>query len=647
MAVGFEGLRVVSFESRRSGELGGLLERLGARVRRAPALREVPVDASPTAAAFAERLLAGGLDVVVFLTGVGARALMAAVEPRFGRDAIRAALGRCVLAVRGPKPLAVLREWGLTPDILAPEPNTWRELLAALDEAGPMAGKRVAVQEYGESNGELLEALRQRGAEVLAVEVYAWALPEDLGPLQEAIRAIVAGEVDVLAFTSAQQARHLMLVADRMGLETGLRSALRRTVIGSVGPTCSRALHELGLGVDFEPDRTRMGDLARGLARGARGWLERKRASDARGVDVATARRVDLVWPEPEGGNGDPLHDSPFLRACRREKVPYTPIWIMRQAGRYLREYRELRAKVSFLEMCKRPELAAEVTLMAVDRLGVDAAIIFADILLVAEPMGAGLSFHEGEGPRILRPVRSARDVDALAEVEPEALSFVYEAVRMTRRALPPHVPLIGFCGAPFTVASYLIEGGASRHFQNTKMLMYRDPGAWHALMQRLVRASAGYLNGQIDAGAQAVQIFDSWVGCLSSDDYRAFVLPHTDALIHAVKPGVPIIYFGVDTAALLGAMRDTGVDVIGLDWRVNLRQTWACLGHDVAVQGNLDPVVLFATPAEIQRRARQILDEAENRPGHIFNLGHGVLPNTPVDHVLALVDEVHEYSRR
>jgi uroporphyrinogen decarboxylase len=586
--------------------------------------------------------------MVIFLTGVGARAMMAAIEKKHPRQAVVEALSKVITVARGPKPVAVLKEWGLSPSLLAGEPNTWNEVLAALDKAGPICGKRIAVQEYGELNEELTEALRSRGAEVSPVSIYGYALPEDLKPLQDAIRAIVAGQIDIALFTSAQQSRNLLKVAEDTGLDRDLRSALKRVLIGSVGPTCSATLRRLGLGVDFEPDRTKMGDLVRGVARSARLLLCRKQASEAIGVNVVNASRADLVWPKDVCGHAfDPLHCSPFLRACRREKTRYTPIWIMRQAGRYLREYRELRSKVSFLDMCKRPELAAEVTLMAVDRLGVDAAIIFADILLITEPMGVGLEFNEGEGPSILRPVRTGKDVDNLREVDPEALSFVFEAVRMTRRALRPDIPLIGFCGAPFTVASYMVEGGSSKNFVQTKMLMYRDPGAWHALMERLARASADYLNGQIDAGAQAVQLFDSWVGCLSEADYRQYVLPHTEALIHAVKPGVPIIYFGTDADPLLEAMRSTGVDVIGLDWRVSLSKTWERLGYDVGVQGNLDPVVLFATPAEIQRRAKLILDEAGGRPGHIFNLGHGVLPNTPVDHVLALVDAVHEYSSR
>jgi uroporphyrinogen decarboxylase len=320
----------------------------------------------------------------------------------------------------------------------------------------------------------------------------------------------------------------------------------------------------------------------------------------------------------------------------------------MRQAGRYLPEYRAMRARLGFLDLCRDPDAATEVTLLPVERFAVDAAILFADILLVLLPMGVDLEFARGEGPVIGRPVRSAGDVARLAEPDPvEAIPFVFETVRRVRAALADRVPLIGFAGAPFTVASYLIEGGASRDYLETKRFMLGDPDAWHALLGRLARITARYLNGQIAAGAQAVQLFDSWVGALSPDDYRAFVLPHTRAVIQALTPGVPVIHFGTGTAGLLELVRAAGGDVIGLDWRVDLGDAWARLGPDVGVQGNLDPAVLLAPPAEIRRRVRAILDRAAGRPGHVFNLGHGVLPHTPVDHVRALVDAVHELSAR
>jgi len=341
------------------------------------------------------------------------------------------------------------------------------------------------------------------------------------------------------------------------------------------------------------------------------------------------------------------LRDSVFMRACRREPVPYTPIWLMRQAGRYMREYREVRERMSFLELCKNPALAAEVTVTAAERLGVDAAIIFADILLITEPLGLELEFAKGEGPVIHNPVRSSKDVSRLRELEEiESLQFVFDAIRETRRALPGDLPLIGFAGAPFTLASYIVEGGASRNYVHTKTLMYNDSGAWHAMMSLIARGLVLYLNAQIAAGAQAVQLFDSWVGALGPDDYRQFVLPHTRTVIRGVKEGTPVLHFGTGTAALLELMREAGGDVIGLDWRVRLDEAWERIGHDVGVMGNLDPVALFANHEHLREQAALILKQADGRAGHIFNLGHGILPETPVENVIALVEAVHELSQ-
>jgi len=338
----------------------------------------------------------------------------------------------------------------------------------------------------------------------------------------------------------------------------------------------------------------------------------------------------------------------PFLAACRREKSPYTPVWLMRQAGRYMEEYRKLRAEHDFLELCKNSELAAEITMTPVERLGVDAAIIFADILLALEPMGIGLEYAKNGGPVIHHPVRSGKDVDALKEFSPQQeLSFVYEAVKRISNALNSKVPLIGFAGAPFTLASYLIEGGGSRNYVHTKKLFYNAPEAWKRLMERLANIVTEYLNCQISAGADAVQLFDSWAGCLTPTDYEQFVLPYNKVVIGGIKPGTPVINFSTGTAGLLKQIRAAGGDVIGLDWRVNLDEAWETIGYDIAIQGNLDPVALFASPKEIKARAADILRRAEGRPGHIFNLGHGVLPETPVDHVIALVDAVHELSSR
>jgi uroporphyrinogen decarboxylase len=320
----------------------------------------------------------------------------------------------------------------------------------------------------------------------------------------------------------------------------------------------------------------------------------------------------------------------------------------MRQAGRYLPDYRRVRDRMSLLELCKTPDAAAEVTVQPVDRLGVDAAILFADILLVVESFGVGLVYAKGEGPVIGRPVRTREDVARLPDVDPaDAVAFVFETVRLARRALAGRVPLIGFAGAPFTVASYLIEGGSSRNFVLTKRLMYSEADAWNALMEKLGTMTARYLHGQIAAGVDAVQLFDSWAGCLSPDAYRRYVLPHTRAVLAALPPHVPVIHFGTGTAGLLEAMRDAGGHLIGLDWRVDLDRAWARVGPDVGVQGNLDPAVLLSTTAEIKRGVAGVLSAAAGRSGHVFNLGHGVLPDTPWEHVRAMVDMVHELSRR
>ena len=341
------------------------------------------------------------------------------------------------------------------------------------------------------------------------------------------------------------------------------------------------------------------------------------------------------------------LTNCRFLKAARREATDTTPIWIMRQAGRYLPEYMSVRTKVTFIELCKSPELAAEVTLTAQRVLGVDAAILFADLLPMLEPMGIDLEYAKGEGPVIHNPIQSGADVDRIRELEDVgSLHFVFEAVMRIRRDLPADIPLLGFAGAPFTLASYAIEGGGSKNYIKTKTMMYTDEGAWRTLMERLSRSLIRYINAQIDAGCQAVQLFDSWAGCLSPDDYRTYVLPYTKQVITGIRSGTPVINFLTGNPALLPLLREAGGDVIGLDWRVNLADGWKTVGYDVAVQGNLDPVSLMADLPTLKRRAKAVLDATGGRPGHIFNLGHGVFPEVPPDHVKALVEMVHEMGR-
>jgi len=316
----------------------------------------------------------------------------------------------------------------------------------------------------------------------------------------------------------------------------------------------------------------------------------------------------------------------------------------MRQAGRYLPEYRAVRNTVSFLELCKRPDLAAEVTVTAQQVLGVDAAILFADLLPVLEPMGFQLEYTPGDGPRILNPVRARADLDHVRELENvDDLGFVYETIRLVRKNLPDDIPLLGFAGAPFTLASYAIEGGGSRDFARTKRIMYASPELWGGLMQRLANTLVRYVTKQVEAGCQAIQIFDSWAGCLSPHDYREYVLPYSKSLFDRLPAGAPTIHFLTGNPALLPLQREAGGSIIGCDWRIELDQAWETIGHDRAIQGNLDPVVLQGSLSTLRSGVKSILDDAGGRPGHIFNLGHGVLPETKPEHVKALVQMVHE----
>ncbi|MFM8291348.1 MAG: uroporphyrinogen decarboxylase [Planctomycetia bacterium] len=347
--------------------------------------------------------------------------------------------------------------------------------------------------------------------------------------------------------------------------------------------------------------------------------------------------------PPPAAGQPpDARSRSLMMRACRLEPVERTPVWLMRQAGRYLPEYRAVRDKVSFLELCKSPRLASEVMIATVERLGVDAAIIFSDLLPILEPMGFDLEFTAGEGPVIHNPVRAPADLARVRELaDVDRLGYVMDVVRATRAGIDDSIPVIGFAGAPFTLAGYCIEGGTSRAWLHTKTLMYRHEAAWHDLLGRLARAVSRYLVAQLDAGAQIVQLFDSWVGCLGPDDYRRYVLPHSRAALAEAARRAPVIHFATGNPALLPLLREAGGSVIGIDWRIDLDAGWAAVGHDRAVQGNLEPAVLLADRDTVRRRVREVLDRAGGRPGHIFNLGHGILPQTPVENVLELVAAV------
>lgn len=335
-----------------------------------------------------------------------------------------------------------------------------------------------------------------------------------------------------------------------------------------------------------------------------------------------------------------------FLRACRMQPVDVTPVWFMRQAGRYMPEYRAVRAKHSILDICKKPDVAAEVTITAAERLDVDAAIIFADLLLPVEPMGMRLRFEQGEGPILENPIRDDAAIGRLSTNGAGELGYVSEAIRRVVAHFGPRMPVIGFSGAPFTLASYMIEGGSSRNFVETKKLMYQAPRAWNNLMNKICSVLEPYLEAQVAAGATAIQLFDSWAGCLAVDDYEKYVLPHSVRLVQAVEGlGVPVIHFATDSGSLLRSMHKAGASVLGVDWRTPLDEAWTRVDLQPAVQGNLDPVALFAPLPELRRRVDDIMRRAAGRTGHIFNLGHGILPETPVENVIAAVKMVREFA--
>ena len=356
-------------------------------------------------------------------------------------------------------------------------------------------------------------------------------------------------------------------------------------------------------------------------------------------MDPKTLNPAAVAANSPDG--------SRFLRACLRQPVDCTPVWFLRQAGRYMQEYRDVRKHHTLVEICKQPEIAAEVTITAAEKLGVDAAIIFADLLLPLEPMGLPFEFMAGEGPVVHKPVRTADDVRALRTDRAEELTYVARAIEKVSRHFGDKLGMIGFCGAPYTLASYMIEGGGSKNYIFTKQMMYSDPATWNELLDKIVTVLTAYCRQQVEAGADVIQIFDSWAGSLSLADYRDYAYPASKRLVEVVQQmGVPVIYFGVETQAMLGQMAATGADVIGLDWRQPLDEGWRAAGYGHAVQGNLDPITLFAPLDVLEKRVREVLESAAGRPGHIFNLGHGIVPGTPVEHVQEVVKMVRRISR-
>ncbi|MCH2182862.1 MAG: uroporphyrinogen decarboxylase [Mariniblastus sp.] len=570
------------------------------------------------------QLITGTIDVMLFVSRWGFDRFFETCRRSIEEQRLVDSLSDVTTIICNESLLARFAELGIQPDVEFSEPNNWRDVLVGIDCSCQVVNQTVAIEAAADGHS-LTAGLEARGASVEKIPTTHFEGLLNDGE-QSLVEGVLAGSVTAIVVSDHVAALRLEQIRHRH------RAAFEKPLVvipQSVVADGFRQKYDDPWVVDSLAT-IQSAELVR--------HLEQRQNSRIQWVDRTNQmEQKQAAW-----------YDSPFMKAVRLEPAEVTPVWLMRQAGRYMQEYREVRAKTSFLDLCKDPALCSEVMCTAVNRLGVDAAIIFSDLLPILEPMGMDLEFVSGDGPVIHNPVREAADVDRVARLESvESLDFVMETVRQTRRDLPGNIPLIGFAGAPFTLASYMIEGGSSRNYRHAKTLMFGDSGAWEKLMGDLTHSITLYLQAQVEAGAQVVQLFDSWAGCLNVSDYRRFVLPYVQEIVAAVAPLAPVINFATGNPALLPLLAETRAAVVGVDWRVDLATAWQAVGYDRAVQGNLDPTVLLAGKGEIRRRAAEVLSQAEGRAGHIFNLGHGVLPQTDVDHVIALVEAVHELSQQ
>jgi uroporphyrinogen decarboxylase len=586
---------------------------------------------------FANQLLVGELDMMVFVTSAGVNYFLQHSSRLVDRRRLIDSLSDIVTVAGTPLAAGALQQIGLQPTIELKQPQSWRDVLIAIDQRFRVANFQVGLEESQAIHG-LAAGIEARGGRVWPLAVYPQVMPSALQPGLEFLEMLKQAQCHAILFTGPGEVQRFGLLVKQLDGPRWLNRLSDDVSVMSLGTSTKELLDDYQIPVDHV---SQAADIP--------GFVEEVATLMKEMEDQKASVRANFANPAAGGLNRNaPWYFSPFMKACRGEPTEVTPIWLMRQAGRYMQEYRAVREKTDFLTLCSNPQLCSEVMCTAVNKLGVDAAILFSDLLPMLVPMGMDLEFAKGDGPAIHNPIRDAQDLKRVRRLEDNSeLMFVMEAVEQTRRDLPDDIPLIGFAGAPFTLASYMIEGGASRNYAHTKRLMYGDQGAWHELMQHLAHSITVYLTGQIAAGAQAVQLFDSWAGCLAFEDYHQFVHPYVQQIINRLPRHVPVINFATGNPCLLPLLADTRAAVIGIDWRIRLDQAWALVGNARSVQGNLDPVALLTNPREIRRQAKSILDQAEGRAGHIFNLGHGILPQTPVDHVIALVEAVHELSSR
>ena len=585
----------------------------------------------------ANQMLTAEIEAVIFVTGVGVREFIEQASRTVDRQRFIDNLSDMTTIAGSSAAGEALTTLGITPTLTVESARSWRDILMRLDRQRPVVNQTVALEESAAVLG-LIGGLEARGAKVARIAIFPQSLPERPQPIIDFFEQVEAGDFHVILVPTAEIATRYCFLAKYFGRARLTSHLLDNHIVLSIGGDPAEILQDNGITVDFSTSTGQLGPAIIEIADKIQQIKQQK-----------TIIRTNMSGPNTSPADQNaPWYNSPFMKACRGEPTDVTPIWMMRQAGRYMAEYREVRAKVSFLDLCANPQLCSEVMCTAVNKLGVDAAIIFSDLLPILVPMGCDLEFVKGDGPVIHNPVRTSKDIDRIKPLENnDALQFVMDTVTQTRSDLPADMPLIGFAGSPFTLASYMIEGGSSRNYAFSKALMYSDHGAWDQLMQHLSSSISIYLKGQIEAGAQVVQLFDSWAGCLNFEDYRTYALPYVKKIIASLPSDVPVINFATGNPALLPLLADTRASVIGIDWRTRLDDAWQTVGFDRAVQGNLDPTILLTNPKEIRARAKVVLDQAAGRPGHIFNLGHGILPQTPVDNAIALVDAVHELSQR
>ncbi len=613
------------------------LQAIKAHQGTALAFNFTPAEKNGLIAELTNRLLTADVDKVIFVTAVGVNHFIDQASRSVDRQRLIDCLTDTQIVTGSKNASEALREFGIEPSLSIDSANSWRDILMALDQQSPVVNQTVALEESSAVIG-LASGLEARGARVVRMALFPQSLPQHPQPVVDFFEQIEAGEFHALLFSSAEIATQYCFLAKHFGRARLTNHLLDNHIVISIGQEPAEILSDRGISVDLTTVHSELDTAIHEIVSQFQTIKNKK-----------TIIRSSMSGPNTSNSDPNaPWYNSPFMKACRGEPTDVTPIWMMRQAGRYMSEYREVRANVSFLDLCGNPQLCSEVMCTAVNKLGVDAAIIFSDLLPILVPMGCDLEFVKGDGPVIHNPVRTTKDIDRIKPLENnDELQFVMETVKQTRNDLPADMPLIGFAGSPFTLASYMIEGGSSRNYAFTKAMMYSDPGAWAQLMERLSISISLYLNGQIQAGAQCVQLFDSWAGCLNFEDYRRFAHPYVQRIIASLPSDVPVINFATGNPALLPLLADTRASVIGIDWRTRLDDAWQTVGFDRAVQGNLDPTVLLTNPKEIRRQAKLVLDQAAGRAGHIFNLGHGILPQTPVDNAIALVDAVHELSQR